>query len=291
MNFKKPSMEKKPKIEKFYNKSDLLTYENMQRFSAFGQMYSSSKKTQPKISFGKATRSKNEKIYQSKALSKTQFLGKQGPGPKYQPDYKPLLKKLPKWSFGTSKRNNIKKNKGKYDFYELEDIRLDISTSKASTYKKSKDFKFTSSKRFLGETKKENEIPGPIYNIPGCVKKKIGNTFGFRRGGKKSKLSKNLGTSQNVGPDSYNPKYKFLSQKVKKPIFSFGKSKRKFGMKKNIKNETYEKYNSFGKQNMTKKKTENRVKFGKGVRGSSAGVFRGDMTRTMTRLRLPHAHY
>lgn len=291
MNFKKPSSAKKPKIEKFYKKSDLIIYENMQRFSAFGNMYSSEKKTQPKISFGKGTRTKNEKVYQSKQLSKTQFLGKQAPGPKYSPNYKPLIKQLPKWSFGTSKRTDLN-NKGKYDYYQLEDIRLDPLKSKKSTFKKSKDFKFRSSKRFFSKNKKENTVPGPIYDIPSTLENKIGRKFGFRRENKNYKLSKNFGTSSNVGPNSYNPNYKVMSKQSKKPIFSFGKNKRKFGGTRNsVKNDTYEDYHAFGKQTRARKRTESRVKFGKAGRGNSSGVFKGDMVGAMTKLRLPHAHY
>ena len=61
--------------QKQYNYQDLLQFQNTQIYSSIGKMIVSSKNTEPAYSFGTASREKQEKIFQNKEMSKTQFLG------------------------------------------------------------------------------------------------------------------------------------------------------------------------------------------------------------------------
>ena len=55
--------------------NDLMAIENQDHYSGFGKMVLSKLATNAKYGFGKAIREKQEKVYQSKALVKQQFMG------------------------------------------------------------------------------------------------------------------------------------------------------------------------------------------------------------------------
>lgn len=69
----------KPQITKVvqpqYGMNDLLAMDMKDNYSGFGKMIPSKLQTEPIYGFGRSTRSKQEKVYQSKQLVKNQFLG------------------------------------------------------------------------------------------------------------------------------------------------------------------------------------------------------------------------
>lgn len=67
--------EKLPKITPKYTEKDLAELAKVDHYTAFGKMPVSTKSTEPKYGFGKATRKNMEKVYQSKAIEKG-FLGR-----------------------------------------------------------------------------------------------------------------------------------------------------------------------------------------------------------------------
>jgi len=62
-------------VNKTYDYGDLLEFEDLGYISSIGKMRLSQNITAPKFSFGTATREKQQKVFQSKELSKAQFLG------------------------------------------------------------------------------------------------------------------------------------------------------------------------------------------------------------------------
>ena len=61
-------------VPKVYSYFDLLQFESPSKYSGFGKMVVSTKPSAPKFGFGTAYRQQQEKVFQSKALSKT-FVG------------------------------------------------------------------------------------------------------------------------------------------------------------------------------------------------------------------------
>lgn len=69
--------EDKPKqavVQKVYTLDDMGPLNQQDHYSAFGKMQMSHKPTEPKIGFGRETREKREKVFQSKENMKA-FLG------------------------------------------------------------------------------------------------------------------------------------------------------------------------------------------------------------------------
>jgi len=62
-------------VQPQYGLNDLAALDDKDHYSGFGKMILSKKPTEPKYGFGKAIREKQEKVYQSKQLVKTQFIG------------------------------------------------------------------------------------------------------------------------------------------------------------------------------------------------------------------------
>ena len=62
-------------VQPQYGLNDLMAIENQDHYSGFGKMILSKKPSNPKFGFGKATREKQEKVFQSKQLVKQQLLG------------------------------------------------------------------------------------------------------------------------------------------------------------------------------------------------------------------------
>ena len=96
---------KAPSPPKTYTIKDVVDFENDQIYSGFGQMHMSQKATAPKYGFGKAGRDKQQKVYQSKAQCKSQFIGKVSPGPCFEGTDFYDYNKAPEWVFGSSMRN------------------------------------------------------------------------------------------------------------------------------------------------------------------------------------------
>ncbi len=67
--------EEKPVEVKIYNQQDLLQFQNANMYSSIGRMVLSSMTSAPTVGFGTADRKKQAKIFQSKELCKTQFVG------------------------------------------------------------------------------------------------------------------------------------------------------------------------------------------------------------------------
>ena len=63
-------------IPKVYSYLDLLQFESKEKYSSIGRMLISTKPSAPKYGFGTADRQKQAKVFQSKELSKTAFIGK-----------------------------------------------------------------------------------------------------------------------------------------------------------------------------------------------------------------------
>lgn len=61
---------------KVYNYLDLLQFESKEKYSSIGRMIDSTKPSAAKYGFGTADRQKQAKVFQSKELSKTAFIGK-----------------------------------------------------------------------------------------------------------------------------------------------------------------------------------------------------------------------
>lgn len=73
MNSEKPKVNS---VNQYFSSNDMVIIENPQIWSAFGKMYKSTKETFPQFSFGKGTRSQQDKVYQDTQLAKTKFLCK-----------------------------------------------------------------------------------------------------------------------------------------------------------------------------------------------------------------------
>lgn len=66
---------KKPVVPKTYTVQDMRNLDQKDRYSAFGEMALSPNPTEPVVHFGKSTRAKREKVFQTKENMKA-FLGK-----------------------------------------------------------------------------------------------------------------------------------------------------------------------------------------------------------------------
>jgi hypothetical protein len=136
---------KLPKNEINYTKNDLIQTENPRIYSMIGKTIESNKPTAPIYSFGKAERKDLEKVFCTKALSKTQFLCKAGPGPVYSPTIDLVKKADPSWSFGDQPR--VPSAKEPYEHYKIMDICSDPITAEIKTKKTLPVVKFKSGQR------------------------------------------------------------------------------------------------------------------------------------------------
>lgn len=124
-----------------YTSRDILMLENQQVYSSIGKMVNSTKVTEPSFGFGTCSRQKMEGVFATKQLSKTQFLGKAGPGPIYDPKTSACVNKAPEWSFGTDIRNSLN-IKEKYDHYRIVDKYSDPNTADIKRMPDAKGSKF-----------------------------------------------------------------------------------------------------------------------------------------------------
>lgn len=192
-----------------YGLNDLLALENKDNYSAFGKMIPSKKPTEPKYGFGKATRDKQGKVFQSKVLVKQQFLGKTGPAPIYEVTDKFKYDKAPGWNVQKGPERNTLDTKPKYEHY-LGDIEIernvDVHNADLKRRKRAQSAKFGTASRFPGAPN-SLRTPGPIYN-PGFDPKRPTSSkysFGFRREIPGYSPLANMSGTQGrlVGPSTY----------------------------------------------------------------------------------------
>ena len=126
-------------------KDDIPLVENNKIYSMFGKVLESQKLTSPIYSFGRANRREQDKIFQSKALIKTQFLCKASPGPIYKYDCNVIKPRSKSIGFSNLARNNDTKKP--YIYYDLNDINFDPDSSKIKVLPNIKTVAFKSSSR------------------------------------------------------------------------------------------------------------------------------------------------
>ena len=141
----KPEKENIPKVVN-YTSQDIILLENQQVYSSIGKMVNSTKVTEPMHGFGTSTRAKMDKVFTTKQLSKTQFMGKVGPGPIYNPKTEICAPKAPEYSFGTDIRNSLN-IKEKYDHYRILDKYSDPNAADLKRRPEVKSCKFRAGKR------------------------------------------------------------------------------------------------------------------------------------------------
>ena len=133
---------------KTYTYKDINNFNSNTNLSAFGKIIDSTKLTNPIYGFGKGTRNQLQKVYQSKKLLKSQFLGKTSPGPNYIVTDKFDYISNPKWTIGgVSKRSAISRQR--YDYYDRFDA-LDVTNETIDNVKlKSPIIKFGTEKKVI----------------------------------------------------------------------------------------------------------------------------------------------
>ena len=124
---------------------DVIKIEKPKIYSTIGKTIESGKPSAPMYSFGRAERKDTEKVFCSKALVKTQFICKESPGPAYNPSFAPMVKSLPKYSFGTQKR--AKSAAPTYEYFNHEDTDFDPNYAKLKVKKTTPVIKFKSNPR------------------------------------------------------------------------------------------------------------------------------------------------
>jgi len=157
--------EEKPVVKKVYSYQDLLDFQSLDNYSSIGKMQLSSKVTAPVYGFGTGDRQKQEKIFQSKELCKTQFLGKTSPGPNYEVRHTDKFYYLedPHWSFGKQVRNTL--NTGaKHAYYTRQDVDFDPIAADNGRKWSSGNVKIGLESRFANGTHRFGVTPGPDYN-------------------------------------------------------------------------------------------------------------------------------
>ena len=259
-------MKKKEKLpEKKYKIADLIKIENKKRFSSFGKMILSTKKTSRSSAFGFGNKNSLGKFLKKK--SKVKYMKTE------IPFYK-KTKRLNSKNCKFSKKERFSKEKIKYDYYNIKD-KSDITKLKK---KKKLGIKFLKEKIKM----KNFDNPGFAYNSLNINLKKP-RIFSI---GRKLKKKENKENFRNIGPNTYFPNYNILSTYKKIPNFLLKKKlvKKK---KSNFNNITYEDYSSVGKQVFTKRYNCKGAVFGKFVR-DDGGKF-VNFEKKGLRLFLPHA--
>lgn len=142
MNDEKKNVKKIKEVN--YGVKDMAIIENPQTYSTFGKIADSQKTTAPSFGFGTSTRKTREKVFTSKKLSKTQFIGKEGPGPIYTPHFIPK-KNDPAYSFGNDVRG--RDYQPKYDHYRIADKYSDVVKADLYRKKSQPSYKFRAGRR------------------------------------------------------------------------------------------------------------------------------------------------
>lgn len=266
-------------------------------YSSIGKMRLSAKATAPCYGFGTADRQKQAKIFQSKELCKTQFVGKTSPGPNYEVRHtdKYYYKEDPHWSFGKQVRNTLDTG-AKHAYYGRQDVDFDPITADNSRKWKSGRVKIGLESRFNNGTSRYKGTPGPDYNP--SLKPEIPNppkfSFGVRREIKgASPIVLMASTPVQVGPGSYiklqQPNTSIMPDH---PQFSFPKDKKHRPHQLTFqKNQTYDTRSSMGAQCVSKNRTMPEIAIGKAKRDVNTGTFKSMMSTQPTRIRIQHPKF
>jgi len=289
--------EEKPVIKKTYNYSDLHKFQNDNMYSSIGKIVNSEKPSAPSYGFGTSDRKKQAKVFQSKDLCKTQFMGTTSPGPNYavRGTDKYYYNEDPKFSFGKQVRNTL--NTGpKHAYYTRQDVDFDPIHADNGRRIRSASVKVGLESRFNDGPKKYKATPGPDYDpslkpeVPLAPK----FSFGVRREIRgASPLVQLISTPNQVGPGSYiRLGQGNTSTMPDHPQFSFPKQK-KGGMYSNglQKNQTYDTRSSVGGQVASKNRTMPEVSIGKARRDVQTGTFKDMMATQPTRIRIQHPRF
>jgi len=289
--------EEKPIIKKTYNYGDLIQFQDPTLYSSLGKMRLSKKPTAPSYGFGTSDRKKQAKVFQSKDLCKTQFMGTTSPGPNYevrQTD-KYYFDEDPKWSFNKQVRNTL--NTGpKHAYYTRQDVDFDPIQADNSRKIRSASVKVGLESRFADGPKKYKATPGPDYDpslrpeVPLAPK----FSFGVRREIKgASPLVQLISTPNQVGPGSYIKLGQGnTSTMTDHPEFSFPKQKKLGNYNSSIqKNQTYDTRSSIGSQVASRNKTMAEISIGKSRRDVYTGTFKDTMATQPTRVRIQHPRF
>lgn len=284
--------DEKPVEIKVYTQQDLLQFQNANMYSSIGRMVLSSMTSAPTVGFGTADRKKQAKIFQSKELCKTQFIGKTSPGPNYEvrDSDKYYYIEDPKWSFSKSVRNTLDTG-AKHAYYNRQDIDFDPIQADNTRRWKSGNVKIGLESRFNDAPKKNKATPGPEYT-PGFkpdLPSPVTFSFGQRREVKgASPLVAMASTPNQVGPGSY---FRFDQQNTSlmpdHPKFSFPKDpKHKPANPSVVKNATFDTRSCFGTQVCSHNKNQAVISFKKAKRDVNTGMFKDTMSTQPTRLRI-----
>jgi len=285
------------KPKKVYTYDDLANFQDSNPYTSIGKMKVSSKPTAPAFGFGTASRQQQGKIFQSKELSKTQFLGKTSPGPNYEVRHtdKYYYTNDPTWTFGGEVRNTL--NTGaKFAYYNRKDVDFDPVVADNTRRWTTGTAKIGLENRFMESTQKNKGTPGPEYN-PG-EKPEIPiaplYSFGVRRAIPGfDPLAPNGSTPTIVGPGSYRKlDEKNTSIMPDHPHYSFTQEKKFRGLT-NIatKNQTYDTRSAIGGQVSSKNKTLPIVSIGKAKKDTKPGIFKAHMATQPTQIRIQHPKF
>jgi len=287
----------KPVQKRVYSYNDLLEFKNPNLYSSIGKMTVSSKPTAPQYGFGTADRKKAAKVFQSKELSTTQFVGKTSPGPNYEVRHTDVFyyQEDPKWSFGKQVRNTLDTGP-KHAYYNRQDVDFDPMEADVTRRWRPSSVKIGLESRFPNDPKKLKATPGPDYN-PGFRpdSKRIQTfSFGVRREIKgASPLVLMASTPVQVGPGSYlKLNQGNTSTMPDHPVHAFPKDLKHRPHTANFqKNQTYDTRSSIGLQIASKKRTMPEISVGKARRDAQTGIFRSHMSTQSTRIRIQHPKF
>lgn len=282
----------KPVVKKVYGYNDLVEFQDANLYSSIGKMRLSHKPTAPQYGFGTADRKKQAKIFQSKELCKTQFVGTTSPGPNYEVRHTDVYyyQEDPKWSFGKQVRNTL--NTGaKHAYYARQDVDFDPIQADNTRRWRPGTVKIGLESRFPDGPKKHKATPGPDYD-PG-FRPEVPNppqySFGVRREIKgASPLVLMASTPNQVGPGSYIKLGQGnTSTMPDHPSHAFPKDRKHRPHTVAIqKNQTYDTRSSIGGQVASKNKTMPLVNIGRARRDAQTGIFKSHMSTQPTTIRI-----
>jgi len=281
-------------MKRAYSYSDLLKFQDLNRISSIGKMRLSNHPNQPEIGFGTSSRDNADKIYQSKELCKSQFLGKTSPGPNYEVRHtdKYYYKNEPNWTFGSAARNTL--NTGaKYAYYHRQDVDFDPVVSNNSRKWDHGAVKIGLENRF---TKSQNTLtPGPEYSPGEKPEYKIEPSYSF--GSRRSvpgqdPLAPHGSTTKQVGPGSYGKLDEKNPSHIKdSPKYSFPHEKKFKGyVHPSIqKHDTFDTRSAIGVQASSKNTSLAQISFGHAKKEFQTGIFKDHMSTQPTRvsIRMP----
>jgi hypothetical protein len=283
-------------IKRSYSYNDLLKFKDASTYSAIGKMRESNHPNQPEYSFGTATRDKGEKIYQSKELCKSQFLGKTSPGPNYEVRHtdKYYYKNEPTWTFNAAARNTLETG-ARYAHYHRADVDFDPITSDNNRRGSQGIVKIGLENRF--PRSQSSNTPGPEYDPSEKPEYKIQPKYSF--GSRRSvpgqdPLIPAVSTTKQVGPGSYLKLDEKLPSTIKDAAkYSFPHEKKFKGyVQPSIqKHETFDTRSAIGPQASSKNTSLAQVSFGHAKKEYFTGIFKAHMSTQPTRVSINMPKY